>query len=314
MSSDGITWATTISFKLLPIMKLLERKLPFADTVLKGVGQIMLQENALTGLLFLIGVFYDGAVMGIAAILATACGTLTARLLQYDKAEIQKGLYGFSAALVGVAITFYFQPVLLAWVAIIIGSAMASLLQHLFMVKKIPVFTLPFVLVTWFIIYLFHHVYPVAPSNFLNAKATVGSDFTAAVKGYGQVIFQGSVFAGIIFFLGVFINSPVSVLYGIGGSILGAALAALLSQPIEGIEMGLFGYNAVLCAIVFAGDKPKNGIFALIAAILSVFVTLMMNKYGFVALTFPFVLATGITLIIKKYLSPPVTKLNTQAP
>ena len=38
-------------------------KVPFIDQVLKGLGQIMLQENSSTGLLFLIGIFL-GSIEG----------------------------------------------------------------------------------------------------------------------------------------------------------------------------------------------------------------------------------------------------------
>lgn len=58
--------------------------------VLKGLGQIMLQENAVTGLLFLIGIFYGSFIMGTAALLAVVCGTTTALLLKYEKSEIDK--------------------------------------------------------------------------------------------------------------------------------------------------------------------------------------------------------------------------------
>ena len=34
--------------------------------ILKGLGQIMLQENSVTGLLFLIGIFYGSIAMGLA--------------------------------------------------------------------------------------------------------------------------------------------------------------------------------------------------------------------------------------------------------
>ena len=83
---------------------MLAQKFPFVIILLRGLGQIMLQENAATGVLFLIGIFYGSTTMGIAAILSVCCGTLTAKILGYDKSEIEKGLYGFSAALVGVAL------------------------------------------------------------------------------------------------------------------------------------------------------------------------------------------------------------------
>lgn len=63
-------------------MEILEKKAPFVSALLKGVGQIMLQNNAWTGLLFLVGIFYDDNTMGVAAIVAAATGTMTARLLK----------------------------------------------------------------------------------------------------------------------------------------------------------------------------------------------------------------------------------------
>lgn len=286
-----------------------ERKTPFLNALLKGIGQIMLQENQLTGLFFLAGIFYGSVYMGIGAILAVLCGTMTAKVLRYNEAEIQKGLYGFSATLVGVAIPFYFEPVIATWVAIVIGASLATILQHFFITKKIPVFTLPFVMVTWIILYLFHQVYPVPASALLNAKATVGYNFLAPLKGFGQVIFQGSLFAGIVFFIGVFINAPIAALYGIAASVFGALLASQFSVPVETIEMGLFGYNAVLCAIVFAGEKNVDGIWVFIAASLSVIIALLMSARNLTQLTFPFVAATCITLAIKnlvlKYLLSP---------
>lgn len=269
-------------------------------TLLKGLGQIMLQENAITGLFFLIGIFYGSIFMGIGAILSVLCGTMTAKLLKYNEAEIQQGLYGFSAALVGVALPFYFEPALVVWIAVILGSALATIIQHFFIVKKTPVYTLPFILVTWLFLYLFHQLYPVQVSALLVAETIEGYNFAVAFKGFGQVIFQGSLFAGIAFLIGVFINSPISGLYALAASAIGALIASLCAVPTETIEMGLFGYNAVLCAIVFAGDKKIDGLWVLIATALAVGIALLMSANSLTQLTFPFVAATWITLAIKR--------------
>lgn len=279
---------------------MLKQRFAFINIILRGLGQIMLQENSATGLLFLIGIFYGSILMGIAAILSVCCGTITARILGYDKTEIEKGLYGFSAALVGVALILFFEPVFIVWLSIIIGSALATILQHLFIIKKIPVFTLPFVLVTWAIIFLFQNFYPVASSIFLSEPIPVVHDFTFAFRGFGQVIFQSSVFAGIAFFIGVYISSPIAALYGIAGAVLAAVLSFCFSAPFANVGMGLFSYNAVLCAIVFAGDKTKDGIWVFISVVLSVIISLTMFKYNLTQLTFPFVAATCISLVLKK--------------
>ncbi len=275
----------------------------FSIILLRGLGQIMLQENAATGFLFLAGIFYGSMLMGIAAVLAVCCGTITALVLRYDQSETEKGLYGFSAALVGPALILFFEPVWIVWLAIMIGSILATILQHAFIVRKIPVFTLPFVLITWGIIWLFHHVYPLASSGLLDGAIPAGADWTFALKGFGQVIFQGSLFAGIIFFLGVFIQSPVSALYGLAGAFLAGILSYWFAVPAGEIGMGLFSYNAVLCAIVFAGKQVKDFCWVLISVVLSVAISLTMVRYNLTQLTFPFVASACMTLACKKLFS-----------
>lgn len=278
---------------------MLQQSIAFIFTILKGLGQIMLQENAATGLLFLTGLYYGSITMGSAAILSVCCATIAAQLLKYDKTEIEKGLYGFSAALVGVALILFFGSSFIVWLFIIIGSIVAAIVQHFFIVKRIPVFTLPFVLVTWIIMLLFQYFLPGAPPMHLSTGIPIGRDFAFALRGFGEVIFQGSVFAGVAFFIGVFINSPLSALYGIAGALVAALLSYWLSAPIAAVEMGLFSYNAVLCAIVFAGDKSKDGFWVMLSVSLSVIISLMMFKYTLIQLTFPFVAATCITLAFR---------------
>lgn len=283
---------------------------PFAHTVSRGVGQIMLQENAATGLLFLIGVFYGSTLMGLAAILSACCGTITARLLAFDRSKIEKGFYGFSPALVGVALILYFEPVFIVWLAVIIGSIVSALLQHWFIKNKTPVFTLPFVLVTWVIIYFFQTLYPIAPAVVSSPEPPSNLDFSFAFRGFGQVIFQGSVFAGAAFFLGVFIHSPRSAVYGLAGSGLAGILALWFSAPVEAVGLGLFSYNAVLCAIAFAGNGARDWVWALISVILSVIFSMAMYRHELIQLTFPFVAATCICLAVKNIAIPAFGRHN----
>lgn len=301
-------------------MEFLEKKAPFVSEVLKGVGQIMLQNSAWTGLLFLVGIFYDDLTMGIAAILASCVGTLTARLLNYDKTETAIGLYGFSATLVGVALTFLFKAELIIWVLVVVGSALAAMLQHFFISKRIPAFTFPFIVVTWIIVFLLHQYTAIQPPAALIDTAMIGSeinDFTSSTNGFGEVIFQGSFFAGVIFMIAVFVSNPVAALYGLAGSILGAWIAAFYAEPITDIHIGLFSFNAVLCAITFAGPNRKDGILVLIACVLSVLIDIYLLKGDFSilskaggVLTFPFVAATWLTLPIKRWVYQVAERIN----
>ena len=50
---------------------------------------------------------FDGAT---GAIVGSAIGKATAWGLKFDKAELIAGIYGFNAALVGIATLFFFRP------------------------------------------------------------------------------------------------------------------------------------------------------------------------------------------------------------
>ncbi|RXM39456.1 urea transporter [Chryseobacterium sp. CH21] len=283
------------------------KKLPFIDHVLKGIGQIMLQENRWTGLLFLIGIFMGSWQCGVAVLLSTAAGTFTAMKLHYDKSEISAGLYSFSAALVGVALAFLFQTTILIWFLIALGGALAAVIQHFFIQKKIPVFTFPFIIITWVLVFALHHFTHIPPSAMLSSEVIPSEydDFLTCTNGFGEVIFQGGVLSGIIFFLAVFISSPVAALYGLTASILGAGLSQLNGEPIKEIHMGLFGFNAVLSAVVFSGVKKTDGLWVLIAVLITIAIDdLLIDNHCLDIVggvfTFPFVAGTWITLLIQK--------------
>ncbi len=283
--------------------KWLKEKLPFITTLLRGVGQIMLMENGWTGLLFLIGIFYGSPIMAVGSLLAVLSGTLTARAFNYDPKEIEQGLYGFSAALVGVAITLFYQPVFSIWIAIVVGSIIATMLQHFFIIKKIPVFTLPFVLVTWGIMLFFTYVVHVEPSALLSKSYSTYANYLFPFHGFGQVIFQGSLFAGIIFVVAVFVHSPLASLYGFAGAVLAGLIATFLPISTDNIIMGIWSYNAVLSAIVFVGKKASNMVWMTLAVALTVVIYYFMHIANYPALTFPFVAATVLTLLIKRLFS-----------
>lgn len=267
--------------------------------VLKGISQIMLQENVWTGLLFLSGVFFGSSLMGIAMLFATISGTITAHFLKFNSSDIKKGLYGFSPALTGVAIMLFLKPTAIVWGLVVVGGILSAVLQHVFIKNKITAFTLPFVLTVWLVLFLASNYFP-ALLQMSDASTVVSqSDFNFAIRGYGQVIFQDKLLSGILFFIAVFINSPIAALYGLAGGILSGILSQYFSVSMESIANGLFSFNAVLCAITFGGNKVSDGIWVLTSVLLSLAISLLFVQLGLPQLTFPFVVASFIVVLIK---------------
>lgn len=284
------------------------------DEMVKGVGQIMLQESSYTGTFILLGIFMDSVIMGIACLLATYVATVTARYLKYDEGNIGKGLYGFNAALVGVALTHFFSPGWIVWVTICLGSIVTVFLQRCFLRLKIPGFTLPFILVTWACVFLIHQYSDLGPSHgileiFEELDALIEGDLSGlmvGVKGFGEVIFQGSTLAGLLFAIGVYLKSPIAALYGLACSIMAAVMSMHVGHATQTVGMGLYSFNAVLTAIYFAGPRRRDGIWVFIAVVIAVTLdtTIINQQWSTImqaggVLTAPFVLSTWITLILQ---------------
>ena len=263
------------------------------ETNLKGLGQIMLQENSITGLLFLAGIFYGSFTFGIAAILSVCIGTLSAVFLNFDEGEIRKGIYGFNAALVGIAIITTFKPSFIIWCLIVVGAIVATLIHHLFYTKHISSYTLAFVLTTWILLFFFNKVYPLPQRTIISNNDTLGGYIL--FRNYGQVIFQSSILSGVMFFTGVFANSRIAAIYGVLSGLISTYISSLWYAPADMVQMGLLGYNAVLIGIAFSGKSIRNILWVICAITLSVIISFVLYKTNITPLTFPFVAATVST-------------------
>ncbi|PID94611.1 MAG: urea transporter [Bacteroidales bacterium] len=261
----------------------------------------MLQENPITGFFFLIGIVIGSVNMGVGVVVTIAIVTAlgTSLFLGYDKEKINQGFFGFSPALIGVALTLFLKLSFVTYVLIILCSIFGTMLQHFFYKKKIAVFTLPFVLVIWAIYYFSKEFYP----NLLAEPTMLYADsydiYLFPIKGFGQVIFQDKLISGIIFFVAVLINSRYSAICGLLGGIVAGFIAYILQIDTKNILLGLFSYNTILCTIAISYKTKSDVLWMLFATILSVFITIGMNKIHFMTLTFPFVVATMLTLYFK---------------
>lgn len=281
----------------------------FFRAVFTGMSQIFLCKNIVTGILFTIGILIGNLWCGFASILAAMVGTGTAYLLKYKMAEIEAGLYGFSAALTGVVLVFLFENTLLIWTLVVIGAILAPLLQHYFIQRNIPVYTFPFIVITW-VMYFLVSKFGWAQLNLheiisFESPATI---VLAGTNGFGQVIFQGYFISGILFFTAVFISSPVAACFGLIASFTGGIVAFILGYALNDITSGIFGFNAVLSAIAFAGNRWSDVVWILIAVVFTLLIhfvlifTQCLNEVGGV-FTFPFVAGCWITLLLKYSIS-----------
>ena len=188
-----------------------------------------------------------------------------------------------------------------------------------------PTLTTPFVLTAWlllFAVYQFDFLHPtelIAPATLhpgaavqtdLRELATGSGGLTAAnlahglFRGVGEVMFEDNLLTRVIFLIAILVNSRISAAFAVLGSLVALLTALALGANGFLIYHGLYGFNAVLCAIALGGLfyvlTWKSAIYALLAAMFSVIafaaIAVLLAPIGMPALTAPFVLTTWLFL------------------
>ncbi|RZV58248.1 MAG: urea transporter [Candidatus Brocadia sp. BROELEC01] len=274
----------------------------FTKILLRGVSQVFLLNNVITGALFLTGIFYNSWTMGIGAIVGVFAGTFTALFLKYDKNAINQGFYGYNGTLVGLALTCFFGFNISSVIAIVFGSVLSSILQKGMVTWKLPSYTAPFIISTWLVmsILIMGNITPLQTASLSNRNQI--EIIPAVSNGIGQVMFLENFISCYILFVGILVSSRISALYALLGALVGVFVAFASSLPVSMIHAGLFAFNGVLCGLALAKVTWGNLILAVVASIVSVYITYGIMNLGIITLTSPFVLSTWLALLLGRSL------------
>lgn len=296
----------------------------YPATLLRGVGQVMFQDNAWTGLLFLIGIFWGAyeehlGIVAWGALVGVVVSTLTGYILKLPDKKGANGLWGFNGVLVGCAFPTFMGNTIWMWLAMILCSAMTTFMRtgmdRFFSKFGVTSYTFPFVVATYFFLLsarLFGGIpaigmnSPEFPNGVHEAISLQFGDLVVYwLKGLSQVFLINSWVTGIFFLAALAVSSWRAALWAGIGSALSLFIALVWQAPGKDIADGLYGFSAVLTAIAigatFCNFSWKSAVWALIGIIATVFIQAGMNTFfapmGLPTLTGPFCIATWIFLI-----------------
>lgn len=306
------------------------------DVVLRGVAQVYLCDNPVTGVLVLCGLICTSWVLAAYAVLGTFFATLGAQLIcrpQFD--TITSGMCGYDGALVGCACLVLLDQsleartvgvaIVLSFVSGVVHVALANLMSTI----RLPTFTFAFNVTT--IAFLLSvktnnaGIISLASSAAPDAYPLGYTDFSASflwdasVRGVGQFMFADTTAGSILIILGIGVASRMGAMAAWGGAAVAAITAVfLLAVPISGridVRNGLFGYNSAgTCASLAGGvifDPTVSGcVFGVFGAAFAVllqtmFKALLGHQFGLPVLTFPFITSTWLMLLTKSKLLVP---------
>jgi len=300
--------------------------LRFVDRLLRGIGQVMFQDNPLSGLLFFIAIGWGSWAGGvpqvaIGGLVAVVAGTLTAQWLRVDAAGLNAGLYGFNAYLTGIALPTFMASTPQLWVYVVLGGALSVVvmlaLVNVFKTWGVSVLTAPFVLITWLLLLGTNAFAGLEGSALPPAGVIVPIDPAAAdplrpvdflqglLTSISQVFLKGHGPAALLLLAGLAVSSLPAALFALLGAVVGLITAHALGAESQLISAGLLGFNPVLTAIalgaVFYRPSFRVVVYTLLATVLSVIVQgamiTAMTPFGIPTLTASFVLVTWLFLL-----------------
>ena len=125
-----------------------------ARATLKGVSQVFLIGNEVTGLLFLVGLAASSLPASIFAWCGSVVAIATAAFLGADEGAVAGGLYQFSAVLtaIGLGSAFYspnLRVILYAFLGTVFTVVAQGALNVALAPHGIPTLTFPFVIAAW---------------------------------------------------------------------------------------------------------------------------------------------------------------------
>ncbi len=300
--------------------------LRFLDVNLRGIGQVMFQDNPLSGLLFFIAIGWGSSAAGVPQVaiggfVAVVVATLTAYWLRVDESALRAGLYGFNAYLVGLALPTFMAPSATMWVYVVLGAAVSVVvtlaLTNVFKTWSVSALTAPFVLTAWLLLAATNafsgldggalpavgEIVPIDPAA---ADPLRFGDFLQGIfTSITQVFLKGHGPAALLLLAGLAVNSRAAAIFALLGAVVAVITAHLLGAESELITAGLLGFNPVLTAIALGAVFHRPGarvvVFTLLATVLSVIVQgammTVMTPFGIPTLTAAFILVTWLFLL-----------------
>jgi len=302
--------------------------LRFLDWNLRGAGQVLFQDNALSGLLFLVAIGWGAGALGVpevalGGVLALVVATSAALWLRVDDAGLAAGLYGYNAFLLGIALPTFLAVSPLLWVFVVLGAAV-SVIATLAVAEAlkplgIPAVTAPFVLVTLLLLlaaHAFSGVEAAAPTavGFIEPIPPEAADplrplafLEGLAHSLSQVFVKGYVPSAVLILVGLAVGSLRAAGFALAGALIALVVAHLMGAESQLVTAGLVGFNPLLTAValgaVFGRPGVRTAVYAILAAVFTVLVqgamVALITPFGVPTLTASFVLVTWLFLLAR---------------
>lgn len=292
--------------------KLEKQLLPFLDHSLRGMGQVVFCNSAVSGALITGGLCWGDPWLGAMAGVGCMSATAVARIASLDTGATSNGLMGYNGALVGCAFSVFLGAQGGATIlATMLGGATSAILVSKLgaVTAPVPQWTLAFNMTALTaLVYVRPFADAAAAATPLALSALAPLDWcAAALTGVSQIFVVNNPMAGALVLAGIAWYSPGAAVATLVGSVIGVLTGVAVGADGNDIKAGLWGFNPALTALsVSIFFVPLGGSYfalacggAVATALTTIgFKTFVGDEFESPSLTLPFCLvATGCFLL-----------------
>jgi urea transporter len=150
-----VTWVMMIGLWITGGMHAAAGTVPSNENIIviealsRGIGQVLFQENIITGIIFVIAIALRDWTQGLFVLLATGLGMVCGYMVDFPIDLINLGLFGYSGVLCGIA---FAGRRLGDFVSAVAAILMSVIIVRTFHLLDMAALTFPFVLASWIVL------------------------------------------------------------------------------------------------------------------------------------------------------------------
>ncbi len=227
------------------------------NSILHSYAQVFFSLHKLLALTLILVTFIDPSV-GIFGLLSVLGSNVLAYVLGFDKQQVEKGIFGFNALLLGLALgylyVFSFAFVLLFIIAICAVFFITAALQASMGKIQLPFLSLPFLFCYWMIALASPQLTalsfkPIVLVSEVGIFLNLPLFWTVFFKTLASTFFTKSVFGGMLIAIALFLASRIAFSLALLGYIAAYGAYEAFGAGVAGLTENLVGSNFIFFGI-----------------------------------------------------------------
>jgi urea transporter len=299
----------------------------FVSAILHSYSIIFFSQSQLFGAILLAATMI-APLFGLLGLAGLVVSYAVARMLGFEKGQVQSGAYLFNSLLVSLALAYLnnYQPLELpVRLMLLIAASVFTLFASVFLSDvffrnyALPALSFPFVWVAFALFFLFYSfgympITSEAPVYLLPTISNLPDLATGFFQALGAIFFLPHTTVGLLVFGCLIIWSRLAVLYAVVGYISGVLMMQSLGMDTLPGSLGFVGFNFVFCAIALGGifivPSRSSLLLVVLGSFFCVTIAVAVNSFLKYFGIPPLALPLNLVILLVLYVMKCRTKVN----